>query len=181
MCACHSCCSVCTLHSLHPMSTKFQWSLEWELSKTQSKKLVIWLLLWLLIAWRGHPLDCTQNLLATHSSIPRNTNDQEIQPLTYIVCVCLVLSRVRLFATLWTVASRLLCLWDSPGKNTGVGWHFLHQGIFPTQGLNPHLLWLPTEPSGTYVTALYLPTTYCWKWWQRKDRTTRSCNSILHV
>ena len=28
---------------------------------------------------------------------------------------------------------------DSPGKNTGVGCHFLFQGIFPTQGLNPGL------------------------------------------
>ena len=30
--------------------------------------------------------------------------------------------------------------WDFPGKNTGVGCHFLLQGIFPTQGLNPRLL-----------------------------------------
>jgi len=29
---------------------------------------------------------------------------------------------------------------DSPGKNTGVGCHALLHGIFPTQGLNPHLL-----------------------------------------
>ena len=36
--------------------------------------------------------------------------------------------------------TRLLCPWDSPGKNTGVGCHALLQGIFPTQGLNPHLL-----------------------------------------
>ena len=36
--------------------------------------------------------------------------------------------------------ARLLCPWNSPGKNTGVGCHFLLQGIFPTQGLNPHLL-----------------------------------------
>ena len=28
----------------------------------------------------------------------------------------------------------LLCPWDFPGKNTGVGCHFLLQGIFPTQG-----------------------------------------------
>ena len=28
---------------------------------------------------------------------------------------------------------------DSPGKNTGVGYHALLQGIFPTQGLNPGL------------------------------------------
>ena len=47
------------------------------------------------------------------------------------------LSHVWPFVTLWTVAYRLLCAWDSPGKNTGVGCHFLLQGIFPTQGSNP--------------------------------------------
>ena len=36
--------------------------------------------------------------------------------------------------------SRLLCPWNSPGKNTGVGCHFLLQGIYRTQGLNPGLL-----------------------------------------
>ena len=30
--------------------------------------------------------------------------------------------------------ARLLCPWNSPGKNTGVGCHSLLQGIFPTQG-----------------------------------------------
>ena len=34
----------------------------------------------------------------------------------------------------------LLCPWNFPGKNTGVGCHFLLQGIFPTRGLNPHFL-----------------------------------------
>ena len=38
--------------------------------------------------------------------------------------------------------TRLLCPWDSPGKNTGVGCHAILQGIFPTQGSNPHLLCL---------------------------------------
>ena len=38
--------------------------------------------------------------------------------------------------------TRLLCPWNSPGKNTGVGSHFLLQGIFPTQGLKPHLFCL---------------------------------------
>ena len=37
--------------------------------------------------------------------------------------------------------SRLLCPWSSPGKNTGVGCHFLLQGIFPTQGSNSGLLY----------------------------------------
>ena len=43
--------------------------------------------------------------------------------------------------------------WGSPGKNTGVGCHFLLQGIFPTWGLNPHPLHqqvgsLPLETPG---------------------------------
>ena len=36
--------------------------------------------------------------------------------------------------------ARLLCPWDSPGKNTGVGCHFLLQGIFLTQWSNQGLL-----------------------------------------
>ena len=49
-------------------------------------------------------------------------------------------SHVRLSATSWTVAARLLCHCDCSGKNTGVGCHFLLQGIFLTQGLNSRLL-----------------------------------------
>jgi len=51
-----------------------------------------------------------------------------------------LLSNYQFFATPWTVAIRLLCPWDFPGKNTEVGCHFLLQGIFLTQGLNPCLL-----------------------------------------
>ena len=36
--------------------------------------------------------------------------------------------------------TRLPRPWDSPGKNTGVGRHFLLQGSFPTQGSNTDLL-----------------------------------------
>ena len=35
--------------------------------------------------------------------------------------------------------TRLLRPWDFPGKSTGVGCHFLLQGIFLTQGSNPGL------------------------------------------
>ena len=38
--------------------------------------------------------------------------------------------------------TRPLCPWDSPVKNTGVDFHALFQGIFPTQGSNLHLLHL---------------------------------------
>ena len=37
---------------------------------------------------------------------------------------------------LWPAS--VVCSWDFPGKNTGVG--CLLHGIFPTQGLNQHLL-----------------------------------------
>ena len=40
---------------------------------------------------------------------------------------------IWLFATPWTVAHQVLLPWDFPGKNTGVGCHFLLQGIFPTR------------------------------------------------
>ena len=60
----------------------------------------------------------------------------------------------------WTIESaRLLCPWNSPGKNTGVGSHSLLQGIFLTQRSKPGLLYcrgspalqmdsLPTKPPG---------------------------------
>ena len=35
--------------------------------------------------------------------------------------------------------ARLICSWNSPGKNTGVSCHALPHGIFPTQGSNPDL------------------------------------------
>ena len=55
--------------------------------------------------------------------------------------------------------ARLLCPWDSPGKNIGVGCHALLKGTFPTQRWNPHLLhllhWqmrsLPLEPPGEHM------------------------------
>ena len=56
-----------------------------------------------------------------------------------------VLSRSVVSDSLWPRGlqpTRLLCPWDSAGKNTGVGCHVLLQGIFPTQGWNPRLLHL---------------------------------------
>ena len=49
------------------------------------------------------------------------------------------LSRIQLCGdTMWP--TRLLHPWDFPGKSTGVGSHFLLQGIFPTLGSNLGLL-----------------------------------------
>ena len=61
---------------------------------------------------------------------------------------------------------RLLCPWDSPGKNTGVGCQALLQGIFLTQRSNPGLLcllhwqagYLPLVPPGK---PQALPVSFC--------------------
>ena len=66
-------------------------------------------------------------------------------------CMLNRFSRVWLLATLWTVACQAP-LWDSPGKNTGVGCRGLLQGIFPTQGSNLHLLCLLHWQVGSYHT-----------------------------
>ena len=58
--------------------------------------------------------------------------------------VKVVQSCPTLFDPMGLQPARLLCPWNSPGKNTGVGSHSLFQGIFPTQGSNlglPHCRW----------------------------------------
>ena len=57
--------------------------------------------------------------------------------------------------------ARLLCPWDSLSKDTGVGYHFLLQGIFPTQGLNPGLphcrrILYHLSHEGSFAQALFL-------------------------
>ena len=47
------------------------------------------------------------------------------------VCVCSVLSDS--LSPRGLQPTMLLCPWDSPGKNTRVGFHFLLQGIFQTR------------------------------------------------
>ena len=49
--------------------------------------------------------------------------------------------------------TRLLCPWNSPGKNTGVGSHSFHQGTLPNPGIksgSPSLqaAFSPSEPPG---------------------------------
>ena len=60
------------------------------------------------------------------------------------VCVCVCLVTQLCLTPYNTMDCRLLCPWESPGKNTRVGCHALLQGILPTQGLNPgvpHCRW----------------------------------------
>ena len=82
----------------------------------------------------------------------------EIFPFLPPICQFYLLFSHSVISDALLQSSWLLCPWDFPGKNTRVGCHFLLQGIFPTQGLNPHLLlgrwvfffffFLTTEPPG---------------------------------
>ena len=62
-------------------------------------------------------------------------------------------SCVRLFMTPWIIPTRLFWLWDSPGKNTGVGCHDILQGIFPTQKSEPTSLGSPTLAGRFFTTG----------------------------
>ena len=76
-----------------------------------------------------------------------------------------MLSRVRLFVTLWTVARQAPLSMGFSSKNTMVSCHFLLQSLFSTQGSNPHLLRLlhwqvdssplapPGKPQGHHSTC----------------------------
>ena len=63
---------------------------------------------------------------------------------TYVHCkhTCIHAKSLQSCPTLCypMITARLLCPWDSPNKNTGMGCHALLLGIFLTQGSNPHLL-----------------------------------------
>ena len=48
---------------------------------------------------------------------------------------------------------RLLCQWDCPGKNTGVGCHFLLQGNLPDPGIEPMSLVSPALAGRFFTTS----------------------------
>ena len=94
------------------------------------------------------------------------------------MCLWSHFSHAWLLVTLWTIACQALLSMGlkNPGKNTGVGCHFLLQGIFLIQGLNPRLLnllhWLvgllPLVPPGKLLVVL-------------KSKTPLECSSLIIV
>ena len=47
--------------------------------------------------------------------------------------------------------ARLLCPWDSPGKNTRVGCHFLSSGDLPDPGIEPKSIMFPALEGGFFL------------------------------
>ena len=98
-------------------------------------------------------------------------------------------SCVKLFVTYGGgCQDRILCPWDSPGKNTGVGCSAFLQGIFLTQELNPllqHLLhWrqalYPLSHLGSriYVTV-YTKTLFILKRSEQKNSALGHCKLLF--
>ena len=75
-----------------------------------------------------------------------------MNPDTVHACLLSCFSPAQPCAKLWIVSPRLLCPWDSLGKNTGVGCHALLQGIFPTPASNPGLM-SPALAGGFFTTS----------------------------
>ena len=103
-------------------------------------------------------LKIAQNALLTAFKVSYNKSGQSICPVT---CLCPAVSnslqpyRLQL--------ARLLCPWDCPGKNTGVGCHVHLQGIFLIYGSNPQLLCLMLcgqilycQSGGTLISSTYM-------------------------
>ena len=91
-----------------------------------------------------------QQTIQKYKGSQKTVNSQEIThicthsvQMLMCVCVCVCVSCSVVSDCLrphGLQPTRLLCLWDSPGKNTGVDCHSLLQRIFPTQGSSPGLL-----------------------------------------
>ena len=94
-----------------------------------------------------------------------------------------LLSPVRLAATSWTIATRLLCPWNFPGKNNGVGCHFLLHHIclccavlscsVVSDSLQPARLLCPCNSPGNNTGMVAMPSSRGSS--QPRERTQVSC------
>ena len=76
---------------------------------------------------------------STDQEFSRMSLSVDLSGVFIMIVVVQFLSRVLFFRDPCKPA-RLLCPWDFPDKNTGMGCHSLLPGIVPTQWLNPNLL-----------------------------------------
>ena len=90
------------------------------------------------VLWVQAPLLVKLSLYCRHGK--KQSLNPCYSPILMVVVVVQFLSCVRLFGPHGLQPARLFCPWDFPGKNTGVGCHFLLQGIVPTQGSSLCLL-----------------------------------------
>ena len=92
-------------------------------------------------------------------------------------------SCVRLLRPHGLEPARPLCSWNSPGKNTGVGCHFLYQWIFLTLGSSPCLMSPALAPGlfSTWEAQNYHMTQQFHSWYIWKKKNSQSTNSETHM
>ena len=116
------------------------WKKQWSSRKTSAslttqKPLTVWITTnWKILKEIGIPdhLTCLlRNLYVGQKATVRIGHGTDWFKTVNGVCQgCILLPclfNFYVFVTLWAEPARLLCPWDSPGKNTGVGCHFLLQ------------------------------------------------------
>ena len=85
------------------------------------------------------------------------------------VCVCLVTQLCLTLRRHGLQHTRILCSWNSPGKDAEVGCYSLLQRIFPTQGLNPVsciagiLYQLSHQGIHWYASKIPKADSHCWR------------------
>ena len=111
---------------------------------------------------------------------PTHTHLDMLTCIYICICVCVLsFSVVSDSAIPWLQLTRLFCPWDFPSKNTGVGCHFLPQGIFTTQRRNRCLLHCRQTLYPQWCSCLVLGI--CDPQWQEQEGGSRSPTSVLQV
>ena len=104
----------------------------------------------------GHGISCLPNCLCSHWSLTVSAS-------AFCTHAFVHAQSLQLCSTLCNPMDYSLPGSSSPDKNTGVGCHFLLQGIFLTQGSNPrplHLLHWPLAPPGKPFCLLHSYISY---------------------
>ena len=105
-------------------------------------------------SWEFVPSNATSTLMTDslmHPGLPPKPHNCSYTLSKWKVTVLVAQSRQTLLQPHGLQLSRLLCPWDSPGRNTGAGCHALLPGVFPIQGR--HTLRCPT--SWAHPTSMY--------------------------
>ena len=92
-----------------------------------------------------------------------------------------------------TLHNPMVCPWDSPGKNTGVGCCFLLQGIFPVPGIEPRSpalqadsllteLWGKTEGGVSQLEGFIYTNTHSYvHMWKTPEETITTGHTMAEI
>ena len=149
------------------LSSSRQWAIGMDTLTSSHLGHLSWATAWpwsarLLIPTNDTPASRPAHFWSIHPSAEYNT---------VLCCVCQVAGVISdsLRPRGLQLAS-LFCPWNSPGKNTGVGCHFLLQGVFLIWGSNPHLLYLLHWQASSLTTSIIKT---CYKWGKKKTWNLR--------